>query len=349
MPLEPRRSGRQNAAAAADNALCGIDGQNGRGFPDASLRGALCGFDVPSPGTSERELGRLASRQHGCLHRRQLRAAGIGAKGIRGRIVRGQLSPLLSDLFLLGRHEDTAFTRAMAVALHLRGDGVISHESAAWLWGFSDKCPETVHALLLGRSTSSPPGTAVHRVGVLDACDVRWRRGIPATSPARSFLDFAGRVSLPRAESGLAMLRRETLRIDAQIRDALTRLPANHPGAPVARRLLAMTPGELAVTRSRYERILRRLLKEAGLPTPLSNLMVAGAERDLVWPQAKLILEFDGWEFHRHRFEADRRRDAAAVAAGWRVIRLTADRVDSEPFAVIAEIAAALAHAHQAA
>ncbi len=290
----------------------------------------------------ERELGRIAERQHWCLHRRQLIAAGVGRGGIAGRLKRGQLHPLLSDVYLYGRRQQDPLSMAMAVALHLKGDGLISAEHATWIWQLSDVEPGEVIATLVGRSTRSIPGVTLHRVAAMHPQDVRWRKGIPLTSPARSFIDFSSTASIPRAESVLAMLRRTHQATDQQIRDTLERLPANHKGAGLVRRLLALPPGELRLTRSLYERKLGQLLRQAQLPAPISNLMVAGHERDLVWPEAKLIVEFDGWIFHRDRFRNDRARDAAAVAQGWRVIRLTADRVDDEPWAVIAQLAQAL-------
>jgi very-short-patch-repair endonuclease len=141
------------------------------------------------------------------------------------------------------------------------------------------------------------------------------------------------------------MLRRKHLATDAEIHAALDRVPDNHPGKPVIRELLKRPSGDLAATKSMYKRRLRRLLKLAKLPAPISNHMVEGEERDLVWLDRRLILEFDGWEWHKDKFEDDRRRDNLAIAAGWRVMRLTADRVDTEPYAVIAEIAAARAAA----
>jgi very-short-patch-repair endonuclease len=269
-------------------------------------------------------------------------AAGIGRTAIAGRLQRGQLHPLLSDVYLYGRPEQDPLSLAMAVALHLKGDGLISAAWATWIWGLSDPQPEQVTATLVGRNAHPIPGVTLHRVAAMHPQDVRWRKGVPLTSPARSFIDFSSSASIPRAESVLAMLRRTNLASDAQIRATLERLPANHKGGRLVRRLLALPPGELALTKSIYERKLRELLGRAQLPAPISNLTVAGHERDLVWPAAKLIVEFDGWIFHRDRFRDDRARDAAAVAQGWRVIRLTADRVDDEPWAVIAQLAQAL-------
>jgi very-short-patch-repair endonuclease len=311
----------------------------------APIRGSLCSFEHPRE-AGERELARLAERQHWCLHRRQLIAAGIGRGGIRGRVQRGQLQSLLSDVYLYGPRNLDPLTMSMAVALHLKGDGVICAESATWIWELSDIRPKLVAILVAGRNAHPLPGVTLHRTPSLHSDDIRWRKGVPVTSPARSLIDFAGSgASVPRVESALAMLRRQPLATDRQIRATLERLPANHSGAPLIRKLLELPPGQLVMTRSIYERKLRKLLKQAGLPMPLSNHGIAGKERDLAWPHAKLILEFDGWEFHKDKFEDDRLRDAKAAAAGWRVIRLTADRVDTEPYAVIAEIAAALAAA----
>jgi len=87
------------------------------------------------------------------------------------------------------------------------------------------------------------------------------------------------------------------------------------------------------------------LIRVARLPAPRTNARVQGHEVDLLWPAQRLIVEVDGHAFHHTRaaFERDRRRDAALIAAGHRVIRITWRRLTGEPKAVIAELAAALA------
>ena len=74
--------------------------------------------------------------------------------------------------------------------------------------------------------------------------------------------------------------------------------------------------------------------------------------RDYRWPAQRILVEIDGYRFHgSHRaFERDRRRDAQASAAGFTTIRITYRQLIDEPMAVIARLAAALAHgAHHAA
>ncbi len=75
------------------------------------------------------------------------------------------------------------------------------------------------------------------------------------------------------------------------------------------------------------------------------HLVIKGFEVDFAFPDRRLIVETDGWEFHgsRDAFEVDRRRDAVLLAAGWRVLRVTWHQVSERPEWVVAVIRAALA------
>ena len=93
-------------------------------------------------------------------------------------------------------------------------------------------------------------------------------------------------------------------------------------------------------TRSENERRLKALCRAARLPLPQMNARVAGYEVDAYWPAHKLVVEIDGWRYHRtrRRFEDDRRKDAALTVAGYRVIRITARRLRYEPYSVTAQL-----------
>jgi very-short-patch-repair endonuclease len=96
----------------------------------------------------------------------------------------------------------------------------------------------------------------------------------------------------------------------------------------------------LPETRSELERRFLRICREAGLPPPAVNVPVAGLEVDFLWPAARLVIELDGYEFHRDRasFERDRRRDAILQLAGYRVLRVTHRRLVEETASVVAEL-----------
>ena len=93
------------------------------------------------------------------------------------------------------------------------------------------------------------------------------------------------------------------------------------------------------LTRSELERRFLVFCREAGLPQPSVNLIVAGMEVDAVWVDGRLVVELDGYAFHRTRaaFERDRARDAALQVAGYRVVRVTAWRLADQPAAIADE------------
>jgi very-short-patch-repair endonuclease len=88
--------------------------------------------------------------------------------------------------------------------------------------------------------------------------------------------------------------------------------------------------------RSEAESLLVDLCRQSGLPLPATNVLVEGFLVDAFWPRHGLIVEVDGYEFHRTRqaFERDRERDAVLTLAGYRVLRVTYRRLLHESAAV---------------
>ncbi len=213
---------------------------------------------------------------------------------------------------------------------------------AGALWQLLDEAPPQPELTLVGRSGHPLPGVKLRRVPAIDPRDVAWRQGMPVTSAARTIVDLAGALTIRELESAIATALRLRLTTIPKIQDAMDRSPRCR-GVATLRHLIEN--GGFARTRSGYERRLLDLIAASGLPRPRTNHRVAGHEVDMVWPDRKLVLEFDGFKFHsdRRAFERDRRRDQDLVAQGYRVIRVTARQVEDEPLAVIARLAAALA------
>ncbi|HMJ73698.1 MAG TPA: DUF559 domain-containing protein [Solirubrobacterales bacterium] len=91
-------------------------------------------------------------------------------------------------------------------------------------------------------------------------------------------------------------------------------------------------------TQSPLEDRVVDLCREYDIPMPVVGTTVLGREVDAFWPDRKLMVEADSWQFHGHRasFEGDRERDAAMQAEGYCVIRLTHRRLEREP-AIVAD------------
>jgi hypothetical protein len=98
------------------------------------------------------------------------------------------------------------------------------------------------------------------------------------------------------------------------------------------------------LTRSELERRFVEMCDGAGLPRPAMNLFVAGHEVDASWLDRRLVVEIDGFEFHRGRsaFEADRRRDAALQREGLRILRVTHRRLQDDRAGIVADLRALL-------
>ena len=151
-------------------------------------------------------------------------------------------------------------------------------------------------------------------------------QGIPITSVARTLLDLAATVKADRLERALAQAEHLQLYDHRAITELLARANG-HRGQKALADATALDP---KLTRSEWEVRLLKLIRAAALPEPLVNLSLAAPDHprievDFCWPSHRLVVETDGWESHRTRaaFEADRRRDAALQADGYRVVRFT--------------------------
>ena len=195
----------------------------------------------------------------------------------------------------------------------------------------------------MGSMPARGPNLTVYRRSI-SLEDVRVREGLPVTSPARTIVDLAGTLDLDELEAAYALALRRRLTTPQEIAEAMARAP--HSKGVASIRELTAQRGRFTLTRSKYERKLIQLLGRADLPVPRVNAKAEGHEVDLLWPEHRLIVEFDGFAYHsdRQSFEQDRLRDQRLIAAGYRVIRITARQLDHTPEAVVARIAAALVH-----
>jgi very-short-patch-repair endonuclease len=154
----------------------------------------------------------------------------------------------------------------------------------------------------------------VHRG--LEPEDVTYIAGIPVTTTLRTLEDLSWPDRLVREALARNLVRPE-------------QLPFESP------------------TDNDFEERFRELVRRAGLPQPRAQYRIGRYRLDFAWPELRVVVETDGWATHGRRqgFEDDRARDAALVAAGWRVLRVTYRRLRREPTLVAAQLSAVLAQA----
>lgn len=281
----------------------------------------------------------LASRQKGIVTLAQLLGADIHASRVKRWAAKGLLHRLHHGVYAVGHLALAPLALEQAALLACGDRGLISHTSALGLWGIVSAPPSEVHVMVVGHDCRRKAGIRVHRVKDIDDRDVRRRNGLPVTSPARSLIDVAASASLTELDDVIAEARARRLIRDGELERVLERCERTR-GAPRMRAFLKaeMSPG---LTRSKAERVMRRLMRAANLPEPVPNQRVAGWEVDFLWDAEKLVVEVDGPQFHGHRraYERDRRKDLELTTAGYVVIRITPRQLDEEPFVVVAHVA----------
>jgi very-short-patch-repair endonuclease len=111
--------------------------------------------------------------------------------------------------------------------------------------------------------------------------------------------------------------------------------------------VLGLPIGEEAVrnrTRSDLERDFIRICRRQRLPSPEVNVRVGPFLVDFLWRDARLVVETEGYLYHRGRaaFQDDRSRDLDLRRLGYDVLRLSEKQIDEEPDQVAGTLRATL-------
>jgi hypothetical protein len=259
----------------------------------------------------------LAHRQHGHVTRAQLLGLGLKSGAISRLIASGPLIVVHAGVYAVGHRPTDPVAKAHAAVLACSQGAVLSHSSAAVLWGLLKRWELPLHVMVPGDRRT--PGITIHRCTKLTRRDRRGQHGIPATSPARTTLDITPRLTDRALLRVLSDGRRAGyLHLDS-LRDVIARNP-RHPGTRSLSAAVEDAPEN--PTRSGLEDAFRAFVKRFGLPTPRINSRLNGCEVDAVFEAERLIVELDGWEYHNDHaaFDADRERDADALYQDWEPI-----------------------------
>lgn len=276
-------------------------------------------------------IAEIAARAHGVITYAQLRSAGLRRQAIAYRVGRRRLLELHPGVYAVGHARLAREGRWLAAVLAGGTRAVLSHGDAAALWDLLPSRGAVIHVTTPSRAGRVPDRRRVrlHRVGTLTEEETTEHDGIPVTTPARTLLDLAPS-HRPRAlEDVIERMDRLALFDLVAVRRCLDAHP-RQSGVPKLRMVLGRLAGAPAAeTRSPLEVAFLQLCDDHDLPTPLTNTIVAGFLVDFFWPDARLVVETDGFAFHRTRtaFDADRERDQQLALHGCRVVRFTYTQV----------------------
>jgi very-short-patch-repair endonuclease len=272
----------------------------------------------------------LVARQHGVITRAQLLELGFSAKAIKHRLATRRLHPLHAGVYAVGRPELRREGRWLAAVLACGPEAVLSHGSAAALWGIGEYERGHVEVSVPYGSNRRRPRIRVRRRMNLGPADVTRRDGIPVTSPVRTLIDLAPRLGRTRLETAV----NEAINLDLTSSNELCAALNERAGQRGVRRLASMLDRRtFRLTRSHLERLFLPIAESAGLPVPRTLARVNGFEVDFYWPELGLVVETDSLRFHRTPAQQarDRLRDQAHTAAGLIPLRFTHEQVRYDP------------------
>ena len=275
--------------------------------------------------------------QDGVLTLAQARSAGLSHEAVRRRLRSGHWIRCSRGVYFV---DDRPFTDAARIRAVVWGYGeraAASGLAAAWWHDLTKFAPDIVEVTVPRNSHGRSRDGCRLRRRDLNSADIVVHRRIRVTALPLTVIEAAvkGRNGVKLMDA--ALQRRLGLR---ELWRAHLRNKGRY-GSVRARRLLqAASDG----ARSEAERLLVKLLREAGITGWQTNYPIGPYKVDVAFPAPKIVIEVDGWAFHSDQdvFQNDRKRQNYLTLMGWHVLRFTWLDLVEYPQRVIAEIRAAI-------
>jgi len=292
---------------------------------------------------NDQGIAELCRLQHGVVARRQLAERGWSEEEIEWRIQAKRLHRVYAGVYSLAPRQLISRQGLwMAAVLASGPDALLSHRTAAALWGIRGYSGGAIHVTVPRKSTSTN-GIRRH-FSIVPEDEWAVHEEIPVTSVHRTIVDLA---ASEEVDAVVAMIK-EAEYLNRWDRLSLPDLLERYPGKRGSRKIRAalerFTEEPSGRKRPGLEERFAPFLRRHHLPVPRFNdWIILGPKRfqvDCHWPDLRQVVELDGWDGHRSRsaFREDRARDRALNAAGFSVIRLTWNQLDDEPEAVASDL-----------
>jgi very-short-patch-repair endonuclease len=284
----------------------------------------------------------LAVKQHGVVGRRQLLDLGVGKGSLEKRLRAGRLHRLYPGVYAVGHLAISREGRWMAAVLACGPGAVLSHRSAAALWGIRESSSRAIEVTTPKKSRSRE---SIHRhFATLSADEVTTHLDIPVTTVPRTIFDLAAVSSVDVVEQALRESEYLRLYDRLSLHDLLARYPGRRGAKAVRECLRRRAELPTGRTRSPLEERFLPFLARYGLPRPRLNAWIQVGGRsfqvDCLWPESRVVVELDSFAAHGIRpvFESDRARDRVLQTADYRSARITWRQLDDEPEQIAADL-----------
>jgi very-short-patch-repair endonuclease len=280
----------------------------------------------------------LVARQAGVVTLAQAVATGMSAATVQRRVRQGRWSRLHPSVYLVGGHRLTPEARIRAAWLWAGADAVVTGPAAAYWHRMLDSAPAILDLTVPARSKPRPrPGIRLTRrdlygSDITEHTEAR-SGGIRVAAPPFAALETA--TALADGSTFLDRALQRHVRFPSVYRSFCRNM--GHHGSGAAARLLVAAADRAA---SAAERLLVRLLGEAGITGWVLGHPLGPYTVDLAFPAQRVAIEVDGWAWHvdPERFHNDRRKGNYVTRCGWDLLRFTWHALHERPTESIAEI-----------
>jgi hypothetical protein len=246
-------------------------------------------------------------------------ALGITRKRLRLAVEQGLVRRVFTGAYVRADVPDSTELRAQAAALVMSEHSVLCDRTAAWIHGIDvlryaehDVIPPLETYVLRGHD---PTDRQDCHGGTRDLLPEDWQviSGARVTTPLRTALDLACKLPRRQAMVALDAFAREHGVSVAQLRRLLARY-FRRRGVVQARELVPLTDGRIESPRESWVNLE---IHDHGLPAPEPQfwVLVDGVPKyrvDFAYPYARVIVEYDGEEFHskpEQKLADEKRRD----------------------------------------
>jgi very-short-patch-repair endonuclease len=290
---------------------------------------------TPRDDRAKVRVAKVAARQWGRIHLRQLIGCGVSTSTVSRWVGEGYLHEVYPRVYAVGHVSPSVEADLMAAVLYAGPGAMLSHTTAAWWWGLTGHRPRAIE---VSTPWKRAPRQVIRVHGRRRLARVR-HNGLPVTTVPQTLLDYAA--THPLNDVRYVIAEADYHRI-LNLDDVRRTAGRGRPGSTKLRQAIDSHWPDLARTRSRLERSFLFLCEEGGLPRPKVNAHVHGIRVDAYWPEYRLVVEIDGAKGHstQRQVRRDHARDLKLRTHGETVRRYSEPQVLNHGAEVLADLCA---------
>jgi very-short-patch-repair endonuclease len=289
---------------------------------------------------------RLAGRQRSLITRRQLRALRVTVRQVETWLANGLLVRVHHGVYALaGARRDFDF-EVLAGVLAAGPEAVVSHRTAAALFGMRRVTCSAVEVTVHGRRAPKGAGLVAHRSDLLLPADCTRIGVVPVTTPAWTLMDLATVLEPSRLEGAFDDVLVRQLASLSTVERLVGRFEGQRrPGVRALAELVAERRRGKRPSQTGLEDELLEVFRAYGLPAPERQFPLrlpngGTAILDAAYPDLLLGFEADGDRWHKGLLDRmrDEARDEQAGMIGWTVRRYGTEDIRKRPAGIADEV-----------